>query len=66
MNDTSVTIDDTMPSARPWESEAYEVMSAWIRWSGLSTGAVTNRPRWYAAPVIQSPPSAGSATTASR
>ena len=39
VNDTSVTIDDTMPSARPWESEAYEVMSAWIRWSGLSTGA---------------------------
>ena len=46
VNDTSDTIAFTAPTARVTELTVKVLMSSWMRWSGLSTGAWMNRLRW--------------------
>ena len=46
MNDTIETSALIAPSPSESETEVNEVMSCWMRWSGLSTGVAVNRARW--------------------
>ena len=46
MNDTSETIALTAPTASVAELTVKVLMSSWMRWSGLSTGARVKRLRW--------------------
>lgn len=40
------TIAVSAPTANATETTDIDSMSSWMRWSGLSTGDVVNRPRW--------------------
>ena len=46
VNDTSDTSALTAPTASVADVAVKVVMSSWMRWSGLSTGARVKRPRW--------------------